>query len=271
MNVYFRLILISIFLFTVAACSAPATPDPTATALPPTETPLPTATAIPPSATPQPTATATFTPPPTATPDHKATETAIAQATQAALSVEVKKELEELGLPTEGSLAWVGKSPESITLTQYAQTEYSLIDSEEFANFVMKVDVGWSSASGLAGCSIYFRSSGKSLERAFTYEFATLRLSGAPAWDFQYLENGRFVHSITGKPKFNNAIDVAQDAVNTYVVVADGDTLTVYANGIRMGSGTSTKRESGVISWGAFQESGETTCTFDNAWVWRLP
>ena len=264
----------------LSACNAPqpqATVTPTVP--PATDTPMPTATATA-TETPLPTETPTATPTetplptdtPTATPDRKATEQAAAQAELEAQTALVKAELEALELSTEGQLGWVQAKPETIKLTEYGQRIYTDINKlESYKNFILKVDVTWTSKSGLAGCGIIFRAT-PPIEDGNQYILETLRLSGAPAWDIIYVKDNMGIANMMGEVKFNSAINLDQGATNTYFLVANGDSFSVYANGKRIGSTSySSKQTEGAIAFVGFHESGETVCDFSNAWIWELP
>jgi len=44
--------------------------------------------------------------------------------------------------------------------------------------------------------------------------------------------------------------------------------LQVYANGDRLGAFTDKTLSEGIVAYMAWQESGQTTCTFTNSWLW---
>ncbi len=193
-----------------------------------------------------------------------------AKATQDALTAEIKAELEALGLATEGQLAWIGKEDQTISVSSYGESLYEYAaDQKVYNNFILKVDIQWDSKSGLAGCGIIFRSGGK-IENGPQYKLMLMRLSGAPAWDIEHWDNNDFVSNAMGEVKFNNAMDITAGATNKFYLLADKDKLSVYANGKRMGTTSSTALTEGKIAWLTWQESGETTCSFKNAWVWQL-
>ena len=238
----------------------------------PSDTPAPSATPTP-IDTPQPTATQvpTDTPDPTATPDRAATAAAqsTAQASEAIAAID--SELQKYGLSTrQGFLGWLGSEPEEIVIETYNTMNYvPVAGGQRFSDFVLKVDVTWDSSSGLAGCGVIFRSD-DNLEKGEQYRFQTLRLSGLPAWDVELWEFDDWQATVTGKAKVNEAIDQEASAVNTYILNAQGNLLVVYANDIRLGQVSVTRFSDGKIAYMGFQESGKTTCTFSNAWIWAL-
>ncbi len=263
----------------LSACSAQPTPAataaPTNTALPPTETPVPpTDTPVPtdtPTITPTPTNTPLPTNTPTATPNRAATKTASANATQEALTAKIKGELQALNLPTEGKLVWMAQDDNILTVTQYGQEGYmDVADEKVFDNFVLKVEVDWESKSGIAGCGIIFRAD-KSIRDGEQYKFYLMRLSGAPAWDIEYWDNGEPMANLMGKVRYSNLMNILEGQTNTYYLAADKENISVYANGDRMGYTTFSRLSEGKFAWFVWQESGSTTCTYKNAWIWELP
>ena len=75
---------------------------------------------------------------------------------------------------------------------------------------------------------------------------------------------------MTGQPKTSQAIKLASGSANEYVLVADGSALTLYANGTRLGTVTILRRSEGRLAIFVWQESGKTTCLFEDVWVWEL-
>ncbi len=253
--------------------------QPTATAAP-TNTPLPTNTPSPePTSTPVPTETPTFTPSPTdtplptetstPTPDLTATRSVEATAEAEALVAEIQAELDEIGLSTDrGSLAWTSDGPVPIRITTFqTQDWFALADGQHFSDFIMRADVTWESTSGLAICGFWFRAESDDIN-AEHFEFWTVRLSGLPLWIVQLYEFNSLIANLAENT--TAVIDQSNGSTNTYILMAEGNLLTVYANGKRLGQVTITRRAEGLLTYLAWQESGDTTCTFDNAWIWDL-
>jgi len=240
-----------------------ATPLPTATDTPtPTDTPVPTET---------PTPTATFTLTPTPTKDR--TATAVAEVTQEAEAMisELKGVLEKIEYPTDnGSLGWYQTEPLFLHMDEYGQAFY-----QEFAedlvvsDFVIQTEVTWE-ASGLIVCGFMFRSE-PDFARGAQYQFKFLRFSGLPAWAIEYSDNGEFQFSVTDV-RFANAIDLANGATNKFLIIAEGNKFTVYVNDTRLGTfyDDAKKLSKGRFAFTSSQDTGESTCTFENTWVWVL-
>jgi hypothetical protein len=237
----------------------------------PTDTPAPTNTAIPtdtpvPTDTPTPAPTSTFTP----TPDATATAEAQAAATAEANAALVRPDLEEIGLTTEGGyLGWM-HDPLTIKVDTYLE-EKPEIDYPEFsaADFVLQTDVTWNTASGLAGCALIVRSEAD-VDKGKQYRIYMMRLQNRPLWDIEYFNLGRWQSTLTDGVLDAPAFFSEQDSTNRVTVVAQGEKLTVYGNGEKLGSVTDKRLTEGSVYFMAWQESGETTCTFTNSWLWVL-
>jgi hypothetical protein len=183
--------------------------------------------------------------------------------------VEIQKVLEQIGVPTEnGNLAWFQEDTIEARINDY-QTA-SLVDPElEFADFVLKTDVTWNSTGGLAGCGIIFRSE-PNFQMGEQYVFFMQRLSGLPLWDIERYKFGQLKSVLTGRVKANQAIREEQGSTNEIILVAQGNLITVYANQIRLSRVNDSRLSEGALAFVAFQNSGETTCQFDNTWVWEI-
>jgi hypothetical protein len=233
---------------------------------PPTDTPEPTATLTPdPTSTPEPTSTAT--------PDLVATRVAEQAAERDALEADIKAELAELNLdPERGRLAWMNDEPIVIHSDTYnSEANKPIGDGAEFSDFVLKADLTWESSGGLVICGFWLRG-GSYDQSAAHYLFQTIRLSGLPSWDVEYWKYKEWVSTVSpgGQVQSTQHIDQGQGATNTYLFVAEGPLLTIYANGNRLGRMTLSTLSEGVLGSYLWQESGETTCTWENIWIWDL-
>jgi hypothetical protein len=108
------------------------------------------------------------------------------------------------------------------------------IDDELSAgDFVFKSDVTWE-ATGWMYCGAVFRSEPNIL-KGKQYQFYFLRFSGLPIWYLDVFENGSDYLGTVSKEQSSDAIDMANGAVNQFVLVAEGEKFTVYFNGQRQG------------------------------------
>jgi len=68
-----------------------------------------------------------------------------------------------------------------------------------------------------------------------------------------------------------SSISIKNKAARTpYAVVARGEHLVFYANGDRLSGIVNDKLSEGRIAYSVSQQSGETTCVFNNGWIWAL-
>jgi hypothetical protein len=269
--------LVLILTVVLAACgnreiAVPPTITAPATDLPqPSHTPVPTNTLEPTStSTPLPTDTPTAMPTKTPTPDLAATEAAVATQAADEIIARIAPELDKLGLsPKDGYLAWYSTQPEDIRVFDYNAAGASLVgDDLTVGDFILFTDVTWESSLGFATCGIIYRAEPES--DGEYYYFQALRLSGLPAWAIDFWDGDRFITSVSGGAQTNRAINLDQGSTNSYMLVVQGDKMTAYANGTRLRTQYDKRRSEGYLAFTAWQDSGETTCTFSNGWVWAL-
>lgn len=243
---------------------SPTSAAPTLTQ-PPTDTPVP-------SSTPEPSPTI----PPTATntPALTRTPTVNAAATQQieALNKEINSVLTTAGInPESGYLIWKQNEPLDIALNKYQEWIYVELEDDLVAsNFILKTDITWESTSGLVTCGFFFRSE-KNIEIGKQYIYEMLRLSGMPAWEINFLKNNEYVKSIT-QFQTSSAIHQENGSTNKLILIADEDHFTLYINDMRMGSyyDFSKSMVEGYFAFSAWQESGKSSCTFTDTWIWSL-
>lgn len=227
----------------------------------------------PPTSTPPPTSTSTSIPsatiPPSPTPDITATESARATKTTSEHLESMKKDLMMVGYPETGYLAWYQTLPISVIPSASQKMEYELLDENlVVSDFIFKTDVTWS-ATSLQFCGFDFRAE-PNLENGKKYNFIFMRLSGLPGWEIDYYENGEFLKAITERAHFSRALITDNNATNEFVLVAKGNEFTVYINKVRQGTFFDYGNELSVgqIAFMAFQDSGQSVCTFNHGWLW---
>lgn len=270
-------LILALFLASCGNGESAASPTP----VPVTDAPQPSATTAP-TSTPEPTSTETPLPTdtptevptdtPTPTPDVEATELALAnQQAEALIAEKIAPELEKLSLSVDdGYLAWSSSAPENVRVFDYNTRIYSEIgDGLSLGDFVFFTDTTWESTEGLVTCGIIFRAEEPVTEGDF-YIFQALRLSGFPGWDIELWDGNRFVKNVTDHVQSNRTIDQGNGATNSYMLVVQGDKITTYANGTRLRSQYDKHRTDGQFAFAVWQNSGESTCTFSNGWIWAL-
>ncbi|GEM_PF-848728 len=257
---------------------APA-PTPTNTALPsntavPTDTatPLPTDTPVPTDTpTPIPTDTPVPTNTPTITPDRAATQAAASTATAEVVIADIREQLAAVGAPTDvGYLGWLQERALSIDVSGAGDYVYDpFAEDLEASDFVISTDVTWE-ATNIVICGMMFRSE-PNFEQGKQYQLLFLRFSGLPAWAIEYYRYGEFQKSVT-TVKFSDYLDLDNGATNHLVMWAEGGKFTIYINDTRVGDfyDYSESAYEGYFAFFAGQDAGQSTCTFDNTWVWLL-
>jgi hypothetical protein len=258
--------------FPTAKKAATATPVLKATRTPlVSSTPLPSNTPMP-SNTPLP-VQASATRFPTATLD--LTRVAAAQATSNAADAVSKLEpdLKKYGFSTsDGYLGWTSSGSTDISTSSYMETRYSVVTKGPVADFVLQADVTWNTSSGIAGCGFMFRGTPDyDGSRGGSYLYNIQRLVNLPGYDLEYWDQGDWVATLTqNKVQRTNILNDQQNSTNTIAIVVHGKDFTPWANGQQLIGGSHDKFKDGVIALMAFQESGKTTCTFNNGWLFIL-
>lgn len=249
---------LAVLAFVAAACGGGAAPAATNTAAPAATTAATIAPTEAPSNTPEPTL------------DLTATADAENAAAMAQVATYVEPDLIMAGYSLNvGDLAWLQNQDLTIVANSPG-IKYNDLDSTfTAANFVMGVDIAWDSETGVAGCGIIFRADGNIL-KGEQAQFFAIRLSGLPAWDIELYNFGQYQATLTHGT--SSAIEQAAGSTNHYVISADGSTVRVFANGIRLGAADlKASMSQGLFGYFAAEESGTTTCTFTNTWIWALP
>jgi hypothetical protein len=251
------------------ACSVSSLQAPTATPTA-TNTPEPTATQVPPTATATltPTATATATPVPTATPNRTATkEAALTSTAQVQLSY-ITPFLDKYGYKSDsGEVAYFKPDEEMIQTTDYGTITYNFLDKESYKDFILQSEVTWNTSGGLAGCGFLFRSD-RDLETGAFFDFLIVRLQYDPRYWSRYIKYNT-IQAFMGRGS-SSAINDTQDSTNVLTIVAQRDHLVYYINGKKVIDNNYSQITEGGIAFMANQESGTTTCTFKNTWIWAL-
>lgn len=245
--------------------TATATNTPTATL---THTPTATDTA-----TNTPTATATETPSPTHTPSPtpRATDTPTATprplVVSGGLPQQIRTDLQADILADLGVTADNGEEADYSESTTVDLTgEDDLIQWQSFegtySDFVAKTTIGWGPGATEDYCGFRFR--GNDNTELYLVEIDR----NGNVW-FEYKINDEWQQALSGD---GSNVRVERDATNEMVLVALGDTFTVYINGQYAAQFTDDAHPDGLVSLmaGTYDESDETFCTFTDSWVWSL-
>ncbi|HEY3344126.1 MAG TPA: hypothetical protein VGJ97_04320 [Anaerolineaceae bacterium] len=184
----------------------------------------------------------------------------------------VKPELDKVGVaPADGKLVWHNDEDIVLSATTYGEWNYQdLKEAGSLKNFVLHADIGWNSTSGLAGCGFVFRAADGNIKTGAQYKLLLVRLQSAPGWLVDFFNFGKWLFSLNGNDDLSRAILDQPDSVNKVTLVARGQNLLTYINGEKMRQLESNKQSDGAAAFMVDQESGTTTCTFSNGWVYAL-
>jgi hypothetical protein len=201
-------------------------------------------------------------------------QTALDAAATATRIAPIQAELASYGVdPAAGQLAWI-HPPVTIQTEGYLQYDYANMFAATVAqDFVMSADITWNTRFGTTGCGFVLRTDGREDEQFNQYlVIATRGAQGRVG--FIIMQNGT-VKDDEITDIYANGIDPLfdwqNDTTNRLTVVARGNTFTIFTNGTRIGEVTpSVQYERGFVAFVALNESGDTTCHYDNAWLWLL-
>jgi hypothetical protein len=159
-------------------------------------------------------------------PSRLATATAIAP---------VVAELPRYGIdPAEGYVAWL-HDPATIELQGPNQTGYANEYPQTTAiDFVMAADITWNTKNSIFGCGFMFRSDGNTNKPNQYTVIITRVASGYMA--FMAMADGKIANFQTYFPKNEDrSFSWFNDATNRLAVVARGNLLDLYTNGVLIG------------------------------------
>jgi uncharacterized protein YraI len=236
------------------------TQTPTSTA---TNTPTPTVT---PTNTPSPTYTETSTPSPTPsptdTPSAPLSSTPESPYPASIPTDDFTVDLQQLGVGTEnGSLAGT-LDTKSIDLTG----EDNLVKWETFdgayTDFVAVTTIAWGPGATDDYCGLRFR--GNDIDEMYLLDIDR----GGKLW-FESKVNGEWQPTQDGD---GSHIRTAADETNEMLVIATGDTFSIYINGENSGLFQEKNLQSGDVGvmGGTYSSSDQSNCTFTHSQLWQL-
>lgn len=200
-----------------------------------------------------------------------ATEVALAEAATAVAVMPIEAELLTIGIePSHGRVGWI-HDPVTVKVEGYLQYGYANEFLETVAaDFVVAADITWNTQYGSTGCGFVLRSDGN--EEAFN-QYLVIATRGAEGHVGFIVQRDGEVSVDESEEIYANGIDPLfewqNDTTNRIVVVGRGDTFAIYTNGTKIGEITTEAGfEKGFVAFVALNESGFTTCHYDNAWLW---
>lgn len=236
---------------------------PTSTAVP-TNTPLPMATDTP---LPTVTTTRTQTPVPKPTVDRTATVEAENQEINSIFG----PVLDDYGVNVaDGHLAWYDFDPTTLEVTGYMERDDKWLDDAGIlTDFVIETKITWNTTGGLALCGITFHAE-EDLENGLQNQFFIQRLQFSPTWAIYNRNNGRLQYFLSGNWIPTRDLHDKNDSSNVVALVVKGSEITVFINGDKQRKLEDKKLKEGLVALSTLQESGHTTCKFENTWIWVI-
>jgi hypothetical protein len=183
-------------------------------------------------------------------------------------------ELPQYGIdPATGSFGGI-HLPESVQIEGFQQYGITQGFGETpMRNFVMAADVTWNTVYGAAGCGFILRSSSLEIEGSSQYLLIAVRDDGGNVFFQTRLgdelpSNELFEFDVE---KIDPAFQWLNNRTNRLAVVAQNNAFTIFSNGTMLGTATPpTFLPEGLVTFVAVNDSGSTSCTFTNGWLWLL-
>ncbi|MFZ0545420.1 MAG: hypothetical protein WAM60_08275 [Candidatus Promineifilaceae bacterium] len=208
-----------------------------------------------------------------ATRDFQATTAASNADATAQAFQPIMQELQSYGIDTsQGRLAWM-QPPLTLFVEGYLQYDFDVEFVTVAHNFVVASDITWNTQFGSTGCGYVVRSDAD--EEAGNRYFIVATRGG----------NGRVLSGVqlNGNLVLDDSVDIyangidpafewQNDTTNRLVVIGRENTFSIYTNGTFLGDFTpeSASFERGFVAFVALNESGTTTCTFTNGYLWLI-
>lgn len=201
------------------------------------------------------------------------TDTASGQATAAAVAP-IFAELPTFGVdPAQGRVAWI-HPPITIQASGYMSYTYANQNIADVAqDFVLAADITWNTRFGTAGCGYVLRSDGNQ-EGDYDQYIALVIRGGSGELFFTIMQDGEVLRNEITDININRLdpqFEWQNDTTNRFAVVARGNTFSFYSNGSHVGDVTpSIAYERGFVAFVGLNESGTTTCHYENAYLWLI-
>lgn len=210
----------------------------------------------------------------TATTIAEATADSASAAATAAAEAPFLAELATYGVDaSQGRMAWI-HPPVTIQASGYLSYTYANQNIATVAqDFVLASDITWNTRFGTAGCGYVLRSDGNQ-EGDYDQYIALVIRGGAGELFFTIQQDGEVIRNEITDININRldpSFEWQNDTTNRFAVVARGNTFSFYSNGSYVGDVTpSIAYERGFVAFVGLNESGTTTCQYNNAFLWLI-
>lgn len=215
------------------------------------------------------------------------TATVAPQNASTDVSEGVLEGLSLLGLNAEsGYLAWQTDQPATLVAEGPGDSPLADLRGFEFQNFVLSADIAWTMApdegneGGIGGCGIAFRA-----QDNFSGEVLLFSMQLQPlvsSWNLEHWDgskNQTLLGGLAESDLFGNE-GVYDDSIkpdsNHVLLFANAGAAIVYVNGRQLGSEYEIGEialpyeHGGGIAFYPWSNSGTSTCTMTNVWVWEI-
>jgi hypothetical protein len=189
-----------------------------------------------------------------------ATDDAAYLATATAI-LPVLEELPRYGVnPLDGDVSWLHK-PVTLDMNGYMQYAYANDYPEVIAaDFVLVADITWNTQASTAGCGFVFRSDGNKDKSNQFIVYLARYANGTML--FSALVDGNIASANVFYPKSKDqSFNWLNDSTNRLAVVAHGELLDFYTNGVMIGEVDITKPPPTSIEAPIFPELSSTPST----------
>lgn len=196
-----------------------------------------------------------------------------ARQAQAAAEQPIRDALPTYGVnPDDGAFAWRQDGIELIAEGYQTYQWRNPRAGTVVRDFVLSADITWNTRFGTTGCGFVIRSDGKEESVNQYLVIATRGAQGHVLFvvqrDGEVIDDDISDIYASGRdPRF----DWRNDTTNRLTVVGRGDSFTIFTNDTHIGTiDTNYGYLEGFVAFLALNESGDTTCRFNNAWLWLL-
>ena len=136
-------------------------------------------------------------------------------------------------------------------------SRFNLAGDLEFENVVIGATVSWPFSERVNGCGLVTYDAGDD-----TYVVGFVDSTGAVG--LSQREGETFTETV-----FREDLDLPTNSTYTLLLIASGGEVTLFVNGQRVGDITSVNANGGIGQAVINYDPGDTSCLFDNLWVWR--
>jgi hypothetical protein len=199
-------------------------------------------------------------------------ETAAAEQDLAdAVTGEIQSSLDSVGeMMGSGTVIFYNAAPIPVDSSKPNMLNHQLLDSSvRAADFAFHSNIKWEVKQkvGIVYCTMMFRISGD-LDMDPWYMMQMGRISGLGHIFFDVVQQWSIIGQSNGDA--SNYIKTGNGDTNDVLLVARANQFTAYVNGKQVSVWWNTKIDQGGFGIGTMQDTGASTCTFGDTWIWSF-